>query len=201
VALSADTTEAALARARQAGFLDYLRKPLERERLAATLRRIASRDSAMPSAPDLQAPAAIPVSGATPPVDVPDLAAVDFDDVDFDAVTALRRHGDNARLLARLLAEFEHHYADSPVALRTLLAEGRHTEATRLAHNLKSVSGSFGAGRLAHASARLEARLDAGSEAAQSGDWTADDADLAAFGTAHAAFVHALQDWLRARAD
>ena len=223
VALSADTTQQALERARDAGFLDYLRKPLERERLAATLQHVASghataldpgaagtaaadsaahdtaaHDTAAHDSTRLDAP-----SGATPVVAAPD--------DDFDAATALRRHGDNPRLLARLLAEFQVHYADSPAALRMLLADGRRTEAARLAHNLKSVAGSFGAVRLAGISARIETRLDAEADAdTAAGAEAAGDADaamsgptwvtsaLADFGAAHTAFLRATQDWLRA---
>ena len=92
--------------------------------------------------------------------------------------------------MGRLLQEFVLHYADAPTDLQALVSSGQTTLATRLAHNLKSVAGSFGAARLAACSAALEAQQDA--LAADAKVAAASEVLLHEFATAHQAFMRAL---------
>ena len=183
VALSADTTTQAMQRARAAGFADYLHKPLEPAQLAVLLSQIGHRGPRARSGET--ADAAASTLRAT------DNAPSNSDCVDdFDLQLALQRHGDSPKLLGRLLQEFVLHYADAPTDLQALVISGQTTLATRLAHNLKSVAGSFGAARLAACSAALEAQQDA--LAADANVAAASENLLHEFAAAHQAFMRAL---------
>lgn len=121
---------------------DHVDKPIEPEQLwAVLLRWLPGR------APAVQVPAR-----AVPPL---------VDGV--DTTQGLRRAGGNSALYARMLASFCGNQAGAMDALGQALARGDRGAAIRLAHTLKGLAGTLGAGALQRSAAALEQRL-AGAE-------------------------------------
>ncbi|MDH5737632.1 MAG: response regulator, partial [Gammaproteobacteria bacterium] len=69
---------------------------------------------------------------------------------------ALYNYADDPALLARLLKEFFNHYTTISDDLDKLLISGDLHEAQRISHNIKGLSGSFGATRFQEAARNLE---------------------------------------------
>jgi two-component system sensor histidine kinase/response regulator len=81
-----------------------------------------------------------------------ELAAVDG----LDSADGLRRVGGNHKLYIKLLRDFESHQADAIEQIRAALATNDIESATRVAHTLKGVAGSLGAGPVQTAAAAVE---------------------------------------------
>ncbi|EKO37713.1 MAG: signal transduction histidine kinase [Solidesulfovibrio magneticus str. Maddingley MBC34] len=155
VALTAHALAEDRERCLEAGMNDYLTKPLEVDRLLASLGQWI-------------APAAAAVRGRDPalaslvvaaPADGAAVAAVPEG---MDLAAARRRLGGNERLLASVAAEFVRDYAGAAAALEALIADGDLEAARRLAHTVKGVAGTLAALPLAEAARELETVLAVG---------------------------------------
>jgi PAS domain S-box-containing protein len=87
-----------------------------------------------------------------------------------DSADGLRRVGGNKKLYIKLLREFVANQADAVAQILAALAKNDTESAIRLAHTLKGVSGSLGAGRVQTAAAAVEKLLreEAAAEATNS---------------------------------
>ena len=138
-----------------AGMADVVTKPLDLKKLFAVLaRHLFFREDA---GPDRTArDSAVSGSGAAgkPPIPA-DLPGI-------DAADAQERLLGNRHLLGRLLRQLVDDYRDAADRLRSLLDEGRRSEAQMLAHTLKGVAGNCSARPLFRIAADLEQVLHDG---------------------------------------
>ncbi len=74
----------------------------------------------------------------------------------FDIAGALARLGDNESLFCRLLCQFQKNYPQAGRELRQALDDGRREEAERIAHTLKGLAGNIGSNSLAQTADILE---------------------------------------------
>ncbi len=156
IAVTADALVTSRARAREAGINDYLIKPIEPETVLETLRRhCPTRSRKSPARPDSRR------TDPTSPDDEPGVAKPDRL-AGIDLATALRRHAGNTRLLVKLMGDFIKYYGDAHARIRDAMRAGDCESIERLAHNLKGVSGSFGAADLHAACGELETAAEAG---------------------------------------
>jgi len=114
------------------GMQDYITKPVDPEKLYATLARwlgktTPGRPGQPPSAPDRAAPQGLPK-----------LAGL-------DTAFGLRNVGGNARLYLELLDRLRASQRDAGSGIRADLAAGRLIDAASRAHSLRGVSGNIGA--------------------------------------------------------
>ena len=77
----------------------------------------------------------------------------------FDIDAALRRVNGRRPLLRKLLLDFAARYADAVPQLRAQIAAGDREGAHRLAHTLKGVAATLGAGEVATAAGTVERLL------------------------------------------
>jgi PAS domain S-box-containing protein len=154
IALTAGALANERQRAHDAGFSDFLAKPLDPQELVAALRRACPRPPGTAHATDA-APA--PRSPDTLPAGWPHVRGV-------DAARAHRQLGGDEplfrRLLARLLAEREDWAALAPDGPRRW-ASGQAQAWRARAHRLRGSAGMLGALDLARAATALETALDA----------------------------------------
>ncbi len=138
-----------------AGMADVVTKPLDLKKLFDVLaRHLSLRKDAGPDRTSRQP--AVSGSGAAgkPPIP-PDLPGI-------DAADAQERLMGNRHLLGRLLRQLVDDYRGAADRLRSLLAEGRRSEARMLAHTLKGVAGNCSARPLFRIAADLERILHDG---------------------------------------
>jgi len=84
-------------------------------------------------------------------------ALPDLDGIDSEA--ALQRLGGNQKLYRQLLLKFRDNQADAATDIASTLEAGDYNTAERLAHTLKGISASLGAGRLRELAAGLETSI------------------------------------------
>src|SRR5262249_30648396 len=117
------------------GMSGHIAKPIDPALLFDTLSKVARRSTEAASTDTS------PRNGAGSAATA-ELAAIDG----LDSVDGLRRVGGNNKVYVKLLHQFASEQADAAAQIRTAL-DARDTEsATRLAHTLKGVAGSLGAG-------------------------------------------------------
>ncbi|AVR96297.1 hybrid sensor histidine kinase/response regulator [Pseudoduganella armeniaca] len=135
----ADVRERCLAE----GMQDYLTKPIDPDRLYATLARWLGR-------PLLPAPPAQPRprSGAG----LPELAGI-------DTARGLRHVAGNQVLYLQLLERFRHSQRDAAETVLAALGAGRRDEARQRVHTLRGVAGNVGANAVEAAAREVEAAL------------------------------------------
>ncbi len=150
IAVTADAADESIARAKAAGFDDYVIKPLTSATLLRVLARHLGRDHADDASETSRDGTPDSAERGRRPAILPGM----------DLERAMRHHNSDADLFARLAKQFVELYAEAPAALATELAAGRHERAVRLAHNLHGVAGSFGAERLRLAARNLEQALE-----------------------------------------
>jgi HPt (histidine-containing phosphotransfer) domain-containing protein len=79
-----------------------------------------------------------------------------------DMAKGLRSVGDNRSLLRKLLGDFHSDHSGDAEKIREALDQGDLGYAQRLAHTIKGIAGTIGAGELQLTAAELEDRLKAG---------------------------------------
>ena len=137
----ADVRERCLAE----GMQDYLTKPIDPDRLYATLSRWLGR-------PMLPAPPAQPPQRGR---GLPELAGI-------DTGRGLRHVAGNQVLYLQLLERFCHSQRDAAETVMAALAAGRRDEARQRVHTLRGVAGNVGANAVEAAAREVEAALAEG---------------------------------------
>ena len=141
----------------KAGMNDYVSKPINVEKMLATLARwLPERRTFAPAeaAPAAAEPAAAPVDG------LPDQLE------GLDVAEGVKRVGGDRSLYRRLLLQFREHSANAAEQIRTALAAGDRQAAKSAVHTLKGVAGNLSALPLYKASQKLESVLRRGTEPA-----------------------------------
>ena len=137
IAMTANALPADHERSLAAGMNDHVSKPLDIERLYATIAKWTRR-----APPRLVAP---PPVAAGPP-ELPDL----------DLVVALRRVVGDRDLLKEVMADFVVSHGDAAATLERDLAAGDHAAVARFAHDLRTLAGNVGALPLSQAATALQ---------------------------------------------
>jgi two-component system sensor histidine kinase/response regulator len=127
------------------GMSGHIAKPIDPARLFDTLGKVARRSTKAASA-DMSRPheTSSATTAELPPVD------------GLDSADGLRRVAGNNKLYVKLLREFASQQADAVEQIRRALATNDVASAIRLAHTLKEVAGSLGAGPVQTAAAAVE---------------------------------------------
>ena len=149
IAMTAHAMSGDRERALEAGLNDYISKPVDMQQLENVLVRWLMPTVGSPQVdtePALQVEASLPASGP----------------VVLDTVGALKRLGDNQVLYQRLLSTFRREHAGDAQELRAALQGGERELANRLAHTLKGLAGTIGAGYLSEACRQLESAIKKG---------------------------------------
>lgn len=147
VAMTAHAMVEERERCQALGMNGHVSKPIEPEELYATLAEYCKTASAGASATIPMSVAVASTGAAT--ARLPEIAGL-------DSAAGLRRVGGDIDFYRKLLTNFVRDFAEAPATLRSHLVEGRWDEAERLAHTLKGLSGTFGAGALGTSAAALE---------------------------------------------
>ncbi len=146
IAITASVLPSDRAHCIDAGMNDHVAKPLDPQQLIGTLLRWTG-GTALPT----------PIPAAPPPP-----AGIDMAD-------ALRRVDGDAELFHRILQSFAATQAGIADSIAGALGEGRLDDARRLAHDLKSMSGSLGARRLSAAADAVQISAGRGERDAAQG--------------------------------
>jgi two-component system, sensor histidine kinase and response regulator len=146
-----------------AGMNDYVTKPIDPDAMIATLRRHCRPRAGEPEAGAHDAkPAAAARVKASADDGAPSIPGIDTEG-------GLRRVGGNRRLYRELLERFVEGQREAPRRLRDALAGGDSVLARRIAHTLKGVAGTIGAGEAQAAAAELEALIAEGRPGSETG--------------------------------
>jgi PAS domain S-box-containing protein len=127
------------------GMSGHIAKPIDPALLYDTLGKVARRSPVADSKDTTSQDGAGRATTA-------ELPAVDG----LDSADGLRRVAGNTRLYMKLLREFASQQADAVEQIRAALAANDAERATRVAHTLKGVAGSLGAGPVQTAAAAVE---------------------------------------------
>jgi len=138
IAMTANAMTSDYEKSIAAGMNDHLSKPIEMDKLIATLNRWLGIDLSIKNAP-------ISKASAFPNTLEP-----------FDLEKASKLSNDNNELLHRLLLSFAKRYQDAPKQLREFIDTKNFTEIEHLAHSLKGVAGTLAAQELKEAASALE---------------------------------------------
>ncbi|ADE11398.1 response regulator [Sideroxydans lithotrophicus] len=133
-----------------AGMNDHIGKPLDPDRLVATLAKWLRPAR---KAETVQPP---PVAAISAPEALPDLPGV-------KVATSVRRIGGNVALYYSLLDKFRVNQLSTADQIRAALAAGDAKTAERLAHTLKGIAGTLGAESLQQQAELLENNIKNGS--------------------------------------
>ena len=162
IAMTAHALEEERHQCLEAGMNDHLAKPVDPERLLATLARWIHRSGpvAVRTAAGKPSPAPAPPPSARTPAPTP-VAVLAADEAypGIDLAVALRRLGGNRRLYRKLLNDFSREYESFISRLRTALGEGDLDAAQRHTHTLKGVAGNIAATLVQSEASRLDAAL------------------------------------------
>jgi PAS domain S-box-containing protein len=150
VAMTANAYREDWHRCRAAGMDDFLAKPVEPERLYATVRWWTARGGG--GTPDLR-----PAVARAPPAPEAEPASPPPPTLDVDL--GLRRVAGHRETYQRMLRLYVDTHAGDPPRVRAALAAGRHEEARRQVHTLKGVAAMLGATALQQAAAAAEATI------------------------------------------
>ena len=162
----------------EAGMDDHVTKPIDPDKLFATLDKwitvsVGDREAAPDEAPE-DTGAADGLPDSLPGIDMAD---------------GLRRVAGNRSLYAKLLAEFHRDWADACARIEEAIDGGDLAMAQRLAHTVKGVGGNVGAKALFTAAEKVDAALKAGDGEAARGLLPALGGELDAVLGALGAFV------------
>jgi len=155
IALTAFAYEADVERSREAGCDDHLAKPISRAQLLETIERHRPSMAAAAMRPATAGPA----TTIRPPSNL--LAQLGAAGA-IDAEAALQRLGNDLSLYRRVLAHAQVFFGDWPNGFRVARQLGQADQAGRMAHDLKGIAATIGAGALADAALDLEQAMRAG---------------------------------------
>ena len=151
VAMTADAMSGVREQVLEAGMNDYVSKPIEPVQLwQALVQWIPAGERDLPAGFLTQA------GDSTAKAEIEILAVEGLDTED-----GLRRVGGNRKLYREILVKFIRDFRDSKEEIGKLVAEGDVETAERLAHTVKGVAGSIGAGELQTAATELDDELKA----------------------------------------
>ncbi len=189
IAMTAHATVEERNRCLAAGMNDHVAKPIDPAVLYGTLARYCkAAASPRPEPPPLQEPAA-PPPGPAAAERSPAVPVVDG----LDTAGGLRRVAGNVKLYGSLLAQFVEGQAGAAERIRESLDRGEAAVAERLAHTVKGVAGTIGAGAVQAAAAELEKAIR------ERLDGAAVEVLRGKLGTALASFAASLQPFLQSR--
>ena len=145
IAMTAHALQSEIQRCLDIGMNDYVTKPVDPEKLKATLgkwikptkKSATKEEKAKPKSPEYL------VSG---------IQGIDFD-------TALKRVMGNKDLLLKLFKDFGTNYRDVTEKLKNLIDQGDFTSARNLAHTLKGVAGNLAINEVYEMAYQLENNL------------------------------------------
>ena len=146
VAMTAHAMQGDREKSLAAGMNDHLTKPIEVEKLVATLNRWLKIDSIL-----IQKP--VTVRENLPQNLLPSTLPP------FDLVLALKYSNQNATLLHQLLLSFRSRYANAGKQFAQWIEIKDYAQASQLAHSLKGVAATLGANKLRAAMSALESAL------------------------------------------
>ena len=149
IALTAHALNEECQRCRDAGMIDHLAKPFEREDMVQLIIKHARRAPQSPQKPT-------PLTA--PPEPAPAPAPTSTEPQTLDLAGGLRRCGGRADLLRKLVSRFSDEQADFVVRCQQLVPHARD-EAQRAAHMLKGTSGNLGLPLLSRHAGELENAL------------------------------------------
>ncbi|OOZ40995.1 hypothetical protein BOW53_05585 [Solemya pervernicosa gill symbiont] len=136
----------------EAGMNDYLSKPIEPDKVLATLQNWLPDEDLV----------AVPERSELPSGDVlPDQVE------GIDLAWGLKRVGGNRTLFFKLLTDFNDNYADNCTQLRTWVAGDEVEESRRLLHTLQGVTGNIGASSFHDATRDLRLAVNSGDKPAE----------------------------------
>lgn len=156
LAMTANAFSEDRARCLAAGMNEHLGKPVEPDVLLATIRRWLSGKNGQPGAANKIAQASVVADEAAEPL--ARLAAIPG----LEPRSGLRRVNGRIDSYLRVLRHFTSAHATDLAELRRRLIAGDLSEARRLAHTLKGVTGTLGAVQLQGLVAELEAAIGGG---------------------------------------
>jgi len=143
----------------QAGMNDHLGKPIDPDRMFATLKLWMKVRRPGPSSEPLVHEVEAVSSEAIEPI--PEIEGVDQED-------GLRRVGGNRRLYRQLLEKFVTKFAGADEQVSSALQSGDRDSAERIAHTVKGVAGNIGIKQVQFAAERLEKAIREGNDAVPS---------------------------------
>ena len=169
IALTANALKGDRERCLQAGMDDYLSKPLQPEKLLATIGSFLSRPPARPApGGELTSPAAVPVARSA----AESQAAADSQAIaPIDVEPLLHRCRGRRDFAEQVLSKFRTHSVETLDAIVRGLKDRNAELITRSAHTLKGMAATVSAESLRQAAADAEVR-------ARAGDWDAVQAQL-----------------------
>jgi signal transduction histidine kinase/DNA-binding response OmpR family regulator len=146
LAMTANATVEDRERSLEAGMNEHIAKPINPAKLfEALLQWISHGERTLPESFS-------PSESDADQIEMPDLPGIDVQ-------SGVNRMGGNVKSYLSLLKKFADNQSGAIENLRKAMENGQREEAVRLAHTLKGVSGSIGAGALQGLAADLEAIL------------------------------------------
>jgi len=177
IAMTANAMKSDRQKAEEAGMNDYVSKPVDVVQLTSVLARWLDHPS-LETEPEKDSqptddPKKAILALASPPESRSGYQAVDCSGQDLllvaldslDMVSALARLGNNKVLYRRLLLMFLADHTQDGTAIRAALKSNDIELAQRLAHTLKGLAGTVGAGELRAVAKDLEMAIAEGNEA------------------------------------
>ncbi len=132
----------------EAGMNDHVAKPIDPDKLFATLVQWIPPREFAPHPTDTEPPASVQAGEMLP---------ADLDGIDIE--TGLKRVGGNRRLYQKLLMDFYQDHRKDDQSIREAINSDNVDVAQRIAHTIKGVSGSIGAAELHRDAENLETAL------------------------------------------
>ena len=160
IAVSASVMSEDITKAKEAGFNDYLSKPIAMEQLFKKIAFWCTENSqeyanAMKTAVDH------PLAGEIP-CDIGKLLELSPSICGIDAEAALHRLGGNYKLFCKLLKKFSNSHSKTVETIRIELVKNEFKTAERLAHTLIGSSGDIGARDVYSAAVAMESEIHSG---------------------------------------
>jgi CheY-like chemotaxis protein len=150
IALTANVIVSEQNEFQEAGITDYIGKPIDPDRLVATLAKWVR-----PTRISGNAPVVVAAAQDSAPEPLPDLPGI-------NVAECVRRIGGNVALYRSLLDKFRIKERKIATNIRETLAAQDRSTAERLAHTLRGIAGTLGANTLQDLAALLESSIKKG---------------------------------------